>query len=383
MQSSLRVAFFTLRDSYIDNEGCFHDSSNARLVQELSRRFRSFSFITYRDHHHAAYYNCRLDVKRLYVLPFVNTFGNGILHWYRVWEILRKAQAENDVLIIQFPFKTFFLPMLLKKPVVAHICSNLLTASRNKAKYKGLKRTLSISYALIFHAFNKLAFGKKNFRIIANGSELARLYSSFKAIEVISSSIFEKEIINEGELRRPNGVFTILFVGRPSLEKGFDTLLDSFTRLSGDMVKLVCAGFTRETFDGLYPRSVTISPRIEFIGQVPFSDELLAIYKSADVLVLPSRSEGTPRVLVEARAQGCPVIASRVGGIPSVIDDGIDGLLFEAGDADRLANLIQLLIDDEDKRTQLARNGIARVRSMTIEKFSDIFVKTINEFGLK
>ncbi len=66
---------------------------------------------------------------------------------------------------------------------------------------------------------------------------------------------------------------------------------------------------------------------VRFLGHRDFGPELFQCYADADVLVVPSRTEGTPRVLVEARGFGCPVIGTSVGGIPTSIANGIDGLL--------------------------------------------------------
>src|SRR5690606_30275006 len=110
-----------------------------------------------------------------------------------------------------------------------------------------------------------------------------------------------------------------------------------------------------------------------------FSERLFDIYRSSHVLVLPSRSEGTPRVLVEARAMGCPVVASNAGGIPDSIADGTDGMMFPTGDSSALAAILSELLANEDRRLELAINGIQRVRTMTLENFLNIFVRIIDE----
>ena len=180
--------------------------------------------------------------------------------------------------------------------------------------------------------------------------------------------------------------FQFLFVGRPSLEKGFDTLLSAFKIVKDQhpSIKLKCVGFDQTAYRELWKADdfSDLESHIEFFGEIPFSDALFDIYKSSDALILPSRSEGTPRVLVEARAFGCPVIASNIGGIPTSIKNEFDGLLFEAGDANELAEKMVILITKESFRHTLQVNGLETVKEMTMEKFSHTFLESINKLFL-
>ena len=89
-------------------------------------------------------------------------------------------------------------------------------------------------------------------------------------------------------------------------------------------------------------------------------DELLA---DADVLALPSENEGQPMVVLEAMSRGLAVLATRVGGIPEIVSDGVEGLLVPPHDAGALADALGDLLADEGRRRALGEAGAARARA--------------------
>jgi glycosyltransferase involved in cell wall biosynthesis len=105
------------------------------------------------------------------------------------------------------------------------------------------------------------------------------------------------------------------------------------------------------------------------VGQV---EDVAALIRGFDLFVLPSRWEGFGLVLLEAMAQSCPIVATRVGGIPEVVADGETGLLVPPGDVGALASAIGKLIDDPSRRRALGRAGHARFRHrFTAERMAE------------
>jgi len=84
-------------------------------------------------------------------------------------------------------------------------------------------------------------------------------------------------------------------------------------------------------------------------------------------------------VLIEARAFGCPVIGSRVGGIPTSIDDVVDGLLVPSEDIGALRDAILRLARDRAYREQLVAGGVRRARSSTVESFARVLAEEIEQ----
>jgi glycosyltransferase involved in cell wall biosynthesis len=102
-----------------------------------------------------------------------------------------------------------------------------------------------------------------------------------------------------------------------------------------------------------------ISDRVALAGH---TDDVRAYYALADVLALPSHSEGSPLVLLEAMAAGVPVVATRVGGVPEMVVDGTSGLLVEARDPRAFAVALTRVLSDAQLMQALSANALKRSR---------------------
>jgi glycosyltransferase involved in cell wall biosynthesis len=112
-------------------------------------------------------------------------------------------------------------------------------------------------------------------------------------------------------------------------------------------------------------------------GLLEFGEPLFELYRNHDIYVLPSLSEGTPRTLVEARAFGCPVVATRAGGIPSSVTHEKTGLLVEPNDSAGLAAAIERILNDEPLRLRLIDEGLRGSQEQTLEYFTGQLVEEL------
>jgi len=153
----------------------------------------------------------------------------------------------------------------------------------------------------------------------------------------------------------------VAYVGRMSREKGVETLL-SAARQTGLPVRLAGDVSTM-------PEIVETAPEnVRFMGHLT-RDELVEFYHKARFLVLPSICYETfGIVLIEAMANGLPTIASRIGGIPEVVEDGVTGLLFEAGNADELAEKMEVLWNSNSLCRKMGEAG----RLAMMKKFNKL-----------
>jgi glycosyltransferase involved in cell wall biosynthesis len=146
-----------------------------------------------------------------------------------------------------------------------------------------------------------------------------------------------------------------LYIGRLSQEKGLDILIRAVAALDEGRLLIVGTGPEEEALRRL-TRELGTS-RVEFAGYKS-GDELKALLAESQFVVLPSRwYENLPFAVMEAFAASKPVVASRIGGIPEMIEDGVDGLLVPMGDGAALAASLRRMLRDRAARVEMGRRG--------------------------
>ena len=147
-------------------------------------------------------------------------------------------------------------------------------------------------------------------------------------------------------------------VGRLVPIKDNETLLAAVQPLPGVHLALVGDGELRSTLEAR-ARQLGMANRVHFTG---WWKDLPAAYSDLDVVALTSRNEGTPLALIEAGAAGRPVVSSDVGGVRSVVADGVSGVLAPAGDAAAVSRALARLLAEPDTRRRMGLAGRERVQ---------------------
>jgi glycosyltransferase involved in cell wall biosynthesis len=158
-------------------------------------------------------------------------------------------------------------------------------------------------------------------------------------------------------------------VGRLSPEKGFDVLIRAAHQLlktGTDLVLLIAGeGDDRPRLEGL-ARDLGVADRVQLLG---YHTDTVALYEAMDLFVLSSLREGLPNVLLEAMALEVPAVATRVAGVPRMIEDGVNGLLIAPGSCEELTRALTRLAADSGMRARLgyaARKTIATRYSFAV-----------------
>jgi glycosyltransferase involved in cell wall biosynthesis len=182
--------------------------------------------------------------------------------------------------------------------------------------------------------------------------------------------------------KRRSVVPTVLFVGGLELRKGLEDLLRAMKLVVGRvpnarLIVVAKAGFRGTDRWSKYEsmaRRLGLTDIIDFHESVD-QDTLLGFYSDCDVLALPSKNEGWGLALMEAMACGKPVVATRVGGIPELVENGAQGLLVEAGDVEGIAESITKLLIDPELSAKMGRAGKQRVKAFSWDSTAKIVLR--------
>jgi glycosyltransferase involved in cell wall biosynthesis len=318
--------------------------------------------------------------------PFWSTTLGSLLHLFGIARAYIRTCRKADVLFVRgmCPYTSvlYLCAWAFRKPICHWIVGDpiaLLNASTRKGPVLDI---FALLYALQDRLFTRLGRWLTNGALICNGRQIARACASPRTIEVVSSTIREDEFFPRTDTCQ-GPVVRILFVGFIRPEKGLEYLLEAVSLLKAGVpweLEIVGPRDFREyskKLDGI-AGAPGICKRIRWTGYVPNGKPLFDRMRAADLFVLPTLSEGTPHVLVEARANGLPCISTSVGGVPTTVTDGYDALLVPPKNSRALALAINRVIGDAELRRALIRNGLMEARKQTLDQFINTVLRELN-----
>ena len=187
--------------------------------------------------------------------------------------------------------------------------------------------------------------------------------------------------LNDNIVKKDYDTFNILYIGGVTNHKGVHILIDAFKKMRKENIKLHIVGKGKDLDE--MKRLAGDDLRITFYGFMP-DEELLKLRQIANVSVVPSiwydMAQG---VICESFSYGTPVIGSRIGGIPELIEEGYNGLLFEAGNSEELGAILERLANNTQELKQLEQGALESRGKYDIERhisrLENIFAGLVNE----
>jgi len=267
--------------------------------------------------------------------------------FFAFWLCSRK---KIDTIVVQGPLLEGLLGTLLK--IVFH--KELIVELHGDWE----ERVPSMKGLLTFFAKRVLSNADK-IRGVANYLILkAKQYAPTKNYFLFPTFTDLNDFLMEQDIRFDQ---EILFVGRNDRVKGIKYLEEAFALIVKDF-----PGFKLSLVGEGLPE-----------GKLPLT-EVRNRMKNCYCLVLPSVTEGLPRVILEAMALSKPVIASRVGGIPDLVKDGLTGFLFEAGNTRELAEKLKILMSDKSMAIEMGKRGRELIQNQfSNEKYLENYLAMI------
>lgn len=255
---------------------------------------------------------------------------------------------------------------------------------------EGLKDYIKISKNILFGTVNY--FSRQ--RSYINGCDLIIAVSNFVKESIIKETLVKKEkviVIHNGmdASKIPQKVWAnikpplkILYAGRIDKSKGLKELLLSCKDLDEVFLNIAGDGPLLEELKNI-SRFYKMSQKVLFYGKLPF-EKMVEMYSCNDVFVLPTkRLEGLPMTLVEACFAGIPIIATDIGGIKDVVNNGENGFLVSLKNVNELKEKIEILMKDKNLAQRMGLNGrIKAENNFEVNKMLDKYEKAFEMLKL-
>jgi glycosyltransferase involved in cell wall biosynthesis len=276
--------------------------------------------------------NVRVRHPHFFHIPVLSRPFNGWLFAHAIESVLRKQKF--DIVFASWAYPDAYAVMLLARThkflfVTDVLGSDLNIGMKNPIQRRQTLQALRAS-ATVFAKSLDLCAKLKSYGIRAHVDYNGIAHDQFHLMDRIDAC---KRVNMDPQRRR------ILFVGNLVPVKNPSALAQAFCTLTENCdVDLLFIGSGPES-QNLYTH-----PRVQLLGTRPYA-EIPFWMNASDLLCLPSVNEGLPNVVLEAMACGLPVVASRVGGIPEVLSEGINGLLISPNDNNQLAATLRQALD--------------------------------------
>ncbi|WP_158253190.1 glycosyltransferase family 4 protein [Marinobacter maroccanus] len=292
--------------------------------------------------------------------PFGNSFFSTIsFFWLSIFKVfINRFTDPYDLICTYDPLKTGLIGLIVARLSGTKLVVEVNGDYTNKWNYSEIKSPIK-------RYFKRKAVLFVEKIVLRNSDGVKLLYHGqvdyFRPLRRPIIEVFPN-YVNASRFHNIEHKKEILFVGAPMYVKGLDVLVSAF-----DLISPHYPDWTLKIL-GYYPNKselqALLGARTNVRFHPPVDPDLMPDHiGSCGLFVLPSRTEAMGRVLVESMAAGKPRIGSSVGGIPTVIEDGIDGLLFESENVEDLARKLRMVLDDADLRDRLGMQAVLRYQS--------------------
>lgn len=266
-------------------------------------------------------------------------------------------------------FLLIALALARRKAVVLGVREETITYARHRMAGRRL-RWLQMLLVRTLDGIHRLA--ARRLRCTMVGEAIADRYPDSGPHLVMTVSLVTSAMLDSSRPpTRPSEVVDLLTVGRLASEKNPLLVLEMLAELQRRhprRYRLTWVG-RGELEDVIRARAkeLAVDSLLELRGYVPFGEQLLELYRNADVFVHISHTEGVPQVLIEAMATSTPIVATAVGGVPGLLCDGHAGVLVPPDDLPALIDAIERVNSDPALRSALVQTAREVASGLTRE----------------
>ncbi|MBR4468745.1 MAG: glycosyltransferase family 4 protein [Bacteroidales bacterium] len=312
---------------------------------------------------------------RIIPLPYNGSYLGALKNNMAYRRALRQVCDKVDVIYCRVPDPFSWMPALLfKKKTIMHFVGDTIDATQHNEKWGWLKKQVMIAGYLPDYWLTLKAARRS--KVYTNGHHLADKLKKhrIKAIPVISSTVSEKDLHEDFKaLPIEKGIVNITYIGYVRFAKGMTCLMEFCKRLKNENIQfhfhLVGVGEMFDDVKAFIEREV-LSDKVTMYGYIDDKAKMSEILRNSDLFFFPSLSEGSPRVVIEAMAQGTSVMSTPVGSLPTTFEDGKTIRFFGFDDAEKAIEIVKEYLADPvsfEAQRQLAYRIVSE--RFTIEKF--------------
>lgn len=304
-------------------------------------------------------------------------------------QIIKVGRTSDLLFVNGLGVEAALANMALRKPLVHKIVGDWAwEQARNQGltldsveKFQRKKYSPKIEFLKKLRSF----YSKRADVIITPSKYLQKTVSGWginsNHIKVIHNAIESSVNLQESPTQPREGLdlfgYVVVTAGRLVPWKGINQLIEVVSQM--DDINLVIIGNGPEE-DNLRSLSIKLEleNRVKFLGSVSQSD-VLRYLRAADIFVLNSTYEGLPHIVLEAMSVDTPVIATRVGGISEIIEDGVNGVLIELNNKAQLKEAIEQMLKDEGLRKELVKKAKEYLTKFSWENLVNQTVSLLKE----
>lgn len=325
-----------------------------------------------------------VELKNLTIvaLPYSNSMLQAQRHKTEFSKAIEQIAPDVDLFYCRVPDPFCWMPaQMTDKPVIMHFVGDTANATKHNIHFSWLKKQILLAgYSF---EYKRILQSARKSTVYTNGSHLSEKLrkQGINAIPVVSSTITKEDLALEPLRPLSNNPLKIIYVGYLRYAKGIDTLIEVIKRLEerhfNYQFHIVGDGDMYSTLHQLVD-DLKIDNHICLYGHIDNRDRLLSLLRSSDLFFFPSLSEGSPRVVIEAMSQGCPVLSTPVGSLPGCFVENKEILFFPFKDAEIATNKILEVSGNMGMLTQLRDSAYRKVS----ERFTmEEFIRTITTYN--
>lgn len=359
------------------NEGNYYiEYSHAIYLRTLSKKYKEIFMIcpTYYINKEQTNKYSMLSNIAIFELPTFSSYLNSYKNFYHYIRLYKKIKNNNfDTIYSRFPSPFGWLQMFyFKKNRVVHFVGNPIDTILKNKNINPIFRYIKVAFFIPEYLMFILSCYSAD-KVFSNGHHIANNLSKFKVNvkPVVSSTLINSDFyISEGLINSDECV-KLIYVGYLRKAKGVEVLIDAVDILNIQFPRkfsLTIIG-TGEDKKYLEDKAKKLETVVNFLGHIDSRDILNSTLREHDIFCFASLSEGSPRVVLEAIANGLIVITTPVGSLPYIFKDYEDVLYFNFNDKYTLAEKIIELCGNTELQKNLKLNSFNKVQNFKIDNF--------------